>query len=55
MGGCEEALGFSCRNRWPELWRDDHREDGGQKPVREGGRRRGKDRRENESWKEGSE
>lgn len=28
---------FSCRNRWPQLWRDDHREDGGQEPAREGG------------------
>lgn len=34
-GGWEGYTWFSCRNRWRQLWRDDHREDGGQEPARE--------------------
>lgn len=37
VGGC---TCFSCRNRWLELCRDDHREDGGQKCSEERGRKR---------------
>lgn len=36
-----ECTWFSCRNRWPELCRDDHRENGGQEPVKEGKREMG--------------